>query len=138
MKLWDLLGYFQRTSSKRPTRVLAKNLHSMANCVGDTCMSPILPWWLHAKPSKFDLVPISVMNWVKLRKICMELSEHNWADISKAICTGMLIFGKWAFWMLFFHNTPKNRIISQIDFLWCHSLGLYRSACIVFPINMYM
>ena len=38
----------------------------------------------------------------------MESSEHNWANISKTICPGMLIFDKWAFWMLFFHNTPKK------------------------------
>ena len=26
-------------------------------------------------------------------RICMESSEHNWANITKATCPGMLIFG---------------------------------------------
>ena len=28
------------------------------------------------------------------RKICMESSEHNWANISETICPEMLVFGK--------------------------------------------
>ena len=46
------------------------------------------------------------MNWVKFRRIGMESSE--------TIFPGMLIYSKQAFQMLFFHDTPKNPIISQI------------------------
>ena len=60
----------------------------------------------------------------------MESSEHNWANTSKTICPGMLIFDKEAFWMLFFHNTPKNPIISQIKFLSRHTSWWH----VVFPI----
>ena len=74
--------------------------------------SPVLLWWLHTNPSKFDSV-LSVMNWVEFRMTCMESSEYNWADIPKKIFPGMLIVAKYAFWMLFFHNTPKNPVILQ-------------------------
>ena len=74
--------------------------------------SPVLLWWLHTNPSNFDLV-LSVMNWVEFRRICMESSEHKWANIPKKIFPGMLIFAKYASWMLFFHNTPKNLVILQ-------------------------
>ena len=30
----------------------------------------------------------------KIRRVCMEFSEHNWATISETICREMLIFGK--------------------------------------------
>ena len=43
----------------------------------------------------------------------MESSEHKWANIPKEIFPGMLIFAKYASWMLFFHNTPKNLVILQ-------------------------
>ena len=56
--------------------------------------STALLWSLHTNPSKFDLVP-NVMNWVKIRRTCMESSQkHNWTNISRTICPGMLIFGK--------------------------------------------
>ena len=74
--------------------------------------SPVLLWWLHINHSKFDSV-LSVMNWVEFRRICMESSEHKWANIPKEIFPGMLFFAKYAFWMLFFHNTPKNLVILQ-------------------------
>ena len=41
----------------------------------------------------FDL-GLSVSTQVKFRKICMESSEHNWANISQTICPEMLVFGK--------------------------------------------
>ena len=72
----------------------------------------VLLWWLHTNPSKFDSV-LSVMNWVEFRTICMESSEHNWANIPKGIFPGMLTVAKYAFWMLFFYNTPKNTVILQ-------------------------
>ena len=31
---------------------------------------------------------------VFFRRICMESSEHNWANISGTICPEMLVFGK--------------------------------------------
>ena len=33
------------------------------------------------------------MNKSKFRRICMESSEHNWANISGTICLEMLVFG---------------------------------------------
>ena len=30
----------------------------------------------------------------KIRRVCMEFSEYNWATISETICREMLIFGK--------------------------------------------
>ena len=30
----------------------------------------------------------------KIRRVCMEFSEYNWATISETICPQMLIFGK--------------------------------------------
>ena len=48
------------------------------------------------------------MNRVKFRRICMESSEYNWANILETICPEMLVFGKKAFWMLFVQNIPTN------------------------------
>ena len=48
------------------------------------------------------------MNRVEFRRICMESSEYNWANISETICTKMLVFGRYAFWMLFVQNIPRN------------------------------
>ena len=33
------------------------------------------------------------MNQAKFRRICMESSQHNWANISETICPELLIFG---------------------------------------------
>ena len=41
----------------------------------------------------FDL-GLNVYTQVKFRRICMESSEYNWANISETICTEMLVFGK--------------------------------------------
>ena len=41
----------------------------------------------------FDL-GLNVETQVKFRRICMESSEHNWANISETICPEMLVFGK--------------------------------------------
>ena len=30
----------------------------------------------------------------KIRRVCMEFSDYNWATISETICPEMLIFGK--------------------------------------------
>ena len=53
----------------------------------------------------------------------MEFSKHNWAT---TICPEMLIFGKWASWTLFFQNILTNPIISEMSFLWRHTLVPYR------------
>ena len=37
----------------------------------------------------------NVMNRVKLRRICMELSENNGAYISKTVYPEMLVFGSY-------------------------------------------
>ena len=44
------------------------------------------------------------------RRICMESSEHikNWANIAETICPEMLVFGKWASWMLLFSEYPDK------------------------------
>ena len=55
----------------------------------------------------------------------MEFCKHNWATISETICRQMLIFGKQASWTLFFQNILTNPIISEISFLWRHTLVLY-------------
>ena len=55
----------------------------------------------------------------------MEFSKHNWATISETICPEMLIFGKLASWTLSFQNIPANPIISEISFLWRHTLVFY-------------
>ena len=55
----------------------------------------------------------------------MEFSKYNWATISETICPEMLIFGKYASWTLFFQNILTNPIISEISFLWRHTLVLY-------------
>ena len=41
----------------------------------------------------FDL-GLNVSTQVKFRRICMESSEHNWANISETICPEMLVLGK--------------------------------------------
>ena len=41
----------------------------------------------------FDL-GLNVWTQAKFRRICMESSEHNWANISETICPEMLVFGK--------------------------------------------
>ena len=56
----------------------------------------------------------------------MEFCMNNWATISETICPQMLIFGKYASWTLFFQNILTNPIISEISFLWRHTLVLYR------------
>ena len=45
--------------------------------------------------------------------------------ISETICPEILIFGKYASWTLFFQNILTNPIISEILFLWRHTLVLY-------------
>ena len=42
------------------------------------------------------------------RRICMESSEHNWANIAETICPEMLVFGKLASWMLLFSEYPDK------------------------------
>ena len=64
---------------------------------------------------KFDSCH-NVMTQVKFRRICMESSEHNWANISETICPTMLVFGKQASQMLFFQAILTNPIISNFNF----------------------
>ena len=58
----------------------------------------------------------NVMTQAKFRRICMESSEHNWANISETICPTMPVFGKQASWMLFFQAILTNPIISNFNF----------------------
>ena len=50
----------------------------------------------------------------------------------------MLIFGKKASWTLFFQNVLTNPIISEISFLWSHTLVLYAYArrCSYFELGL--
>ena len=58
---------------------------------------------------------LKVMTQVKFRRICMESSEHNWANISEKICPRMLVFDNKASLMFSgFQNILTNTIISQI------------------------
>ena len=47
----------------------------------------------HKNPSKFGLVH-KIRNRVTFRRICIESSEHNWANISEIIYPKLLIFGE--------------------------------------------
>ena len=38
----------------------------------------------------------------------MESSELNWANISETICREMLVFGKYASWMLLLSEYPDK------------------------------
>ena len=74
LKLWDLLGYSERTMSKRPT---------CQKCAFRGKLS------LRSYPSKFF--------WgrpPKNRRVCMEFSGYNRLNNSEKICPEMLIFGK--------------------------------------------
>ena len=58
---------------------------------------------------------LNVMTQVKFRRICMESSEHNWANISEKICPTMLVFDNKASLVFSgFQNILTNPIISQI------------------------
>ena len=58
---------------------------------------------------------LKVMTQVKFRSICMESSEHNWANISEKICPTMLVFDNKASLVFSgFQNILTNPIISQI------------------------
>ena len=60
-------------------------------------------------------MPLEIRN--ATRRVCMDSSEHEGANISPPNCTGMLIFGKQAFFVMPFPNILSNPIISQIWFL---------------------
>ena len=85
LNLWDFSGY--NLWKNKPT---CQKLLLRANCRWNT--SPVMPWWLHTNPSKFDSVH-SMWNWVKFRKICMESTEQNETSISETICPTMIVFG---------------------------------------------
>ena len=42
----------------------------------------------------FDFMGFFGVDPKKIRRVCMEFSEYNWATISETICREMLIFGK--------------------------------------------
>ena len=79
VKLWDLLRYSERTTSKTPTRQKLGIRGKFSR--------------FHTNPSKFGLVH-KIRNRVTFRRICMESSEHNWANISEIIYPKLLIFGE--------------------------------------------
>ena len=103
---------------KCPRGVLVKNEHFGANCLWDVSR-------LYSENSIQTLLIFLGVDPKKFRRVCMEFSKHNWATISETICPEMLIFGKWASWTFFFQNILTNPIISEISFLWRHTLVLY-------------
>ena len=70
VKLWDLLWYSERTTSKTPTRQKLAIRGRLS--------------------SKSYLVP-NLVNRTKFRRICVESSQHNWANISETIGPELLI-----------------------------------------------
>ena len=70
--------------------------------------------WLKTVLQSVLYLGLNVQTQFKIRRICMESSEHNWANISEAICSQKLLFGKQASQTLFFQNILTNPIISQI------------------------
>ena len=59
LKLWNSLGYFERTTSERPYLPKASILR--ANCLGDAIVPVSSDDSIQNLSSKFDLVP-NVMN----------------------------------------------------------------------------
>ena len=55
----------------------------------------------------------------------MESSEQNGTSISETICPTMLVFGKYAFKVMFFLSIPTNPIISKFNFYDVITLKLY-------------
>ena len=49
---------------------------------------------LMIETGRYNQTLLNVMTRVKFRRICMESSKHNWANISETICPTMLVFGK--------------------------------------------
>ena len=101
-------------------RILWKNIvqeaHFGANCLWDVSQ-------LYSENSIQTLLIFRGVVPKKFRRVCMEFSKHNWATISETICPEMLIFGKYASWTLLFQNMlVTNPIISEISFLWRHTL----------------
>ena len=85
VKLWDLSRYSERTTSKMPT------CQKLAYLWGKLFLR-FYPSYALMTPSK--CLGLNIYTQVKFRRICMESSPHNWANISETICPKMLIFGK--------------------------------------------
>ena len=73
VKLWDLLRYSERTTSKTPTRQKLA-IRGRLSLRYQPSYPPMTPY---RNPSKFYLVP-DLMNRAIFRRICMESSQHNW------------------------------------------------------------
>ena len=82
-------NHFSRSYENRSK--LKLKLQFGANCLWD--ISAVMLRWLHTNPSKSYLVP-NLMKQAKFRRICMESSQHNWANISETIWPELLIFGE--------------------------------------------
>ena len=105
---YGICSDIQKEHDKRG--LLAKNRHFLT--VWERDISTVTLCWLHTNPSKFYSVP-NVLNRVKFRRICMESTERNGANISEPICLHLLIFGKLAFFILLFLKISINPIISK-------------------------
>ena len=101
----------QKSSERLPNKKALLSIHISKRW--DIQWACALIWSLQI--DKFDSCH-NVMTQVKFRRICMESSEHNWANISETICPTMPVFVKYASWMLFFQAILVNPIISKCNF----------------------
>ena len=101
----------QKSSERLPNKKALLSIHISKR--SDIQWACALIWPLQI--DKFDSCH-NVMTQVKFRRICMELSEHNSANISETICPTMPVFGKQASWMLYFQAILTNPIISNFNF----------------------
>ena len=114
-KLWNygICWHIQKENDEKCS--LAKNQPVSANCWGDisfVCSNDSIM----INPSKISLER-HVSTPAKFRRICVESSDHKRClELSphQFQCTKRLIFGKGAFFILFFLSILSNPIISQI------------------------
>ena len=120
LKFWDCHDILKEQC---PRGLLTKNEHFRANCLWDVSR-------LYSENSIQTLLIFGgESSQKKLEGFFMEFSKHNWATISETICPEMLVFGKQASWTLFFQNVLTNPRISEISFMWRHTLVLYCCWC---------
>ena len=113
LKLWNYGIWCNIRKEHHEKCPLAKNQPPISFWERD--ISTFMLWWHHTNPSNFASVH-NVMNWGKIKRICMGSLEHKSAHISPPNYNRMLNFGKWTFFVMLFLNTSSNPIISQ----WCH------------------
>ena len=63
---------------------------------------------------RINEIKTNIWNWGKIVRVFMESSEHKSTTTFPPNYKRMLIFGKWAFFVLLFWNILSNAIIAQI------------------------